>query len=260
MADSKEETRSIKRQKLNKIHEKQENRREPKVVKHVDWITARKALLEKEKELSRHIDEVIKARQELPWELVEKEYVFQSPDGKVKLTDLCTAEKPELFVYHLMFDPAEDSPCPTCCFFVDGFNGYYPHLISRCNVIVSAKAQIEKLSALRKAKKWGFPVLSAHDSTFNVDFGVERTEEQKAKKLPLDTYNYGNPGFVCNQMPGLSVFVKKDGAIFHTYSAYSRGLDIVNAGHSMLDMLPFGRDGFTSSGYKGPAIELEGSK
>jgi len=224
-------------------------------VSHDDWIKARKNLLEKEKELSRHIDEVIAARQAMPWEVVNKDYEFDSVDGKVKLSQLFAVDKTELFVYHLMFDPEDDSACNTCQFFVDGFNGYYPHISSRCNIYVIAKAPISKLAALHKAKQWKLAVLSSHECTFNEDFCVERTAEEKAQKKPLVKYNYDNAGpWVVNQMPGLSIFVKRHGVTYHTYSAYARGLDIVNAGHSMLDMLPYGRDGFSPK-YTGLRVE-----
>jgi len=226
------------------------------VVNQEEWVKARKALLEEEKDLTRHMDEVVQKRLDMPWVEITKDYVFQGSTGAVRLIDLFTDDHQELFVYHLMFDPADEDCCPTCSWFVDGFDGYYPHLVQRANLVAVGKAPYDKISALAKRQHWQIPVLSSFDSDFNEDMAVERNAKEKADKSALLRYNFHNPvDYPINQYPGLSVFAKKDGKVFLTYGAFARGLDFVHTGDAILDMLPFGREGFApkhKSKYRAP--------
>jgi len=247
-------------------HVQPENRAPPAIVDHEQWLSARRALLSEEKELTRHLDEVAKARMSLPWEKVTKDYVFQGPDGDVKLSELFGAHKPDLIVYHLMYDPSWDSGCKVCCYWLDGINGYYPHLHARANVVVISKAPYEKMAQMAKKKGWEIPMLSSAKNTFNQDLAVEPTAADEAAKSN-QFYNYGTGwALPVTQYPGISIFRRGKGqhsgsdvtaggkeaaekqeddrTVYHTYSAYSRGLDVVNGSNQLMDFLPHGRDGF----------------
>jgi len=245
------ETKSSTRPKLNKIHKEKVDRAafKPKIVSHAEWVKSRKELLAEEKDVTRHIDAVVNLRRSMPWEEVTKDYVFKSETGNVKLAELMTTERPELIVYHMMYPENDDFPCSTCSYFIDGFNGYTPHLNQRCNIVVVGKADIDKLTELRVKKGWTTPVLSSVANDFNLDYGVERTKQEEAaykdKTLTAIKYNYGEVSpWPVSQYPGVSVFAKHDGKVYHTYSGYARGLDIINAGNALMDLLPFGREGF----------------
>ena len=228
------------RPKLNHIHEHQSSYPAPKIVAHEEWVKQRKELLQKEKQLQRHIDEVVKARRELGWEKIG-DYKFEGPNGVVHLSELFGTHK-DLMIQHLMFAEKDEKACPSCTQWLDNYNGSLPHIRQRAAFFGVAKASVAKLEAMRKLKGYDFQLLSSAGCTFNVDFGVE----QPPHELDAQWYNYGSGcSEKCYQYPGLSVFRKgEDGSIYHTYSTYARGLDRLNAAHALFDLLPYGRDGF----------------
>ena len=209
------------------------------VVSHEEWVAARTAFLAKEKEFTRQRDELSRQRRELPWERVEKEYTFDGPNGKVSLSDLF-GKRSQLIVYHFMFPPEWEAGCPHCSFWADNFNEVIPHLNQRDAAMVAiSRAPREKLDAFEKRMGWSFQWLSSGGSDFNYDFGASFTPEESKDRL----YNYGTiaPGFTDRE--GMSVFYKnKKGEIFHTYSAYARGIDMFNTAYHYLDACPKGRD------------------
>lgn len=215
------------------------------VVSHDEWLAARGALLTREKEFTRVRDELSRQRRELPWEKVEKEYVFEGPAGKQSLGDLFDGRS-QLVVYHFMFSPEWDAGCPHCSHWADNFNGIIVHLNHRdVTMVAISRAPYAKLKKYEKRMGWTFKWLSSHETDFNYDFGVSfRPEEQKKK-----VYNYGtiDPGMPDRE--GVSVFYKDaKGNIFHTYSAYARGIDMMNVDYQFLDLVPKGRD----EGDRGP--------
>jgi len=214
---------------------------EHEVVAANEWIARRKELLRKEKEFTRLRDELSRERRQLPWERVEKEYVFDTPAGRQTLAQLF-AGKSQLIVYHFMFGPAWEEGCRSCSFLADHFGGSLPHLAHRdVTLQVVSRAPLPNIEAFKQRMGWSFPWASSFGSAFNRDYHVSFTEEEVAKgKL---NYNYGIGEFAHDEMPGLSVFYKNDaGEIFHTYSAYARGLDILVGAYNFLDLAPKGRD------------------
>ncbi|MDJ0958593.1 MAG: thioredoxin family protein [Arenicellales bacterium] len=211
------------------------------VVSRDEWITARKALLEKEKEFTRLRDQLSDKRRALPWVKVEKEYVFQGPSGKESLSDLFEG-RTQLMIYHFMFHPDWEDACKSCSFWADNYNGMIVHLNHRdVSFVVVSRAPIEKLNAFKQRMGWDFKWVSSFDSDFNYDFNVSFTPEEMEKGQMA--YNYTVMQFPAPEAPGLSVFYKdEDGSIFHTYSCYARGLDILNGTYNHLDMTPKGRD------------------
>ena len=211
------------------------------VVPHDDWIAARTTFLAKEKEFTRLRDELSQARRALPWERVEKTYVFDGPDGKQTLADLfgpCS----QLVVYHFMFDPSWDAGCKSCSFWADNFNGIPVHLRARDVAFAAiSRAPLQQLEAYEKRMGWSFRWLSSFDTDFNRDFGVTFTEDEAEGGRAF--YNYTLQSFPDTEAPGVSVFYKDgDGTVYHTYSAYSRGIDILNGAYNYLDLTPKGRD------------------
>jgi predicted dithiol-disulfide oxidoreductase (DUF899 family) len=209
------------------------------VVPHESWIEARTALLAEEKEFTRRRDELSRRRRELPWEAVEKEYVFDGPEGAESLADLF-AGRSQLIVYHFMFEPEVDEGCPHCSFWADNFDPVIVHLNARNTTMVAvSRAPYANLAAYRGRMGWSFKWLSSGENDFNADFGVYFEPELRDERV----YNYGTiaPGLADRE--GLSVFFKDDtGAVFHTYSAYARGIDLVNTAYNYLDLVPAGRD------------------
>jgi predicted dithiol-disulfide oxidoreductase (DUF899 family) len=210
------------------------------VVSHDDWTEARKALLAREKEFSRQREALARERRNLPWEEVSKDYVFDGPDGKLTLPDLfggCS----QLVVYHFMFPPEWDAGCPHCSFWADSFNGAPVHLRARdvCFAAIS-RAPIGKIAAYKQRMGWSFPWVSAGETDFNYDFGAAFSSDQVASRAPV--YNYGSePGF--EDREGISVFARDEqGRVFHTYSTYARGIDMMNGTYQFLDLVPKGRD------------------
>jgi predicted dithiol-disulfide oxidoreductase (DUF899 family) len=213
----------------------------PKVVSHEDWLAARKEFLAKEKEFTRLRDQLSRQRRELPWEEVEKEYVFEGPNGKQTLADLFNG-RGQLIIYHFMFGPGWSAGCPSCSYLADHFDGPSIHLANRdVTLAVVSRAPLTEIEAFKKRMGWRFPWVSSFGSDFNYDYHVSFTPEEQTKGK-VD-YNYDLVEFPSEEGPGLSVFFKDaDGRIFHTYSSYARGLDIFVGAYNFLDHAPKGRD------------------
>lgn len=213
----------------------------PRIVSHAEWLAKRVAFLQKEKEFTRLRDELSRQRRELPWEPVTKEYVFDGPDGRETLADLF-AGRSQLVVYHLMFRPGAEEACVGCSFWADNFNGIDVHVAHRDTTLLAiSRAPLAKLDAYARRMGWTFKWVSSGDSDFNYDFGVSF----KPETIEAGTagYNYGTINSVGEDMPGVSVFYRDpDGNIFHTYSTYSRGIDILNGAYNYIDLTPKGRD------------------
>lgn len=209
------------------------------VVSHEDWVAARTAFLGKEKEFTRQRDELSRQRRELPWERVEKEYIFDGPNGKVSLADAFDGRS-QLIVYHFMFPPEWEAGCPHCSFWADNFNEIIVHLNQRdATMVAISRAPREKLDAFEKRMGWSFTWLSSGSNDFNYDFDASFTPEQS--KEPV--FNYGTMAPGGTDREGMSVFYKNErGEIFHTYSAYARGIDMFNTAYHYLDACPKGRD------------------
>ena len=208
-----------------------------RIVSHDEWMKAAKAHLAREKEFTRLRDQLAAARRELPWEKIEKNYVFEAPEGKVTFADLFDG-KNQLIVQHFMFGPDWNEGCPSCSFWTDNFNGIDVHLAHRDTAFVLvSRAPIAKLEAYRKRMGWTVRWVSSLGNDFNFDFGVSFKPEEQANKYNLETMKpYGQ------ETPGLSAFRKEAGAIYRTYSTYARGLDVLNGTYHLLDMTSKGRD------------------
>ena len=215
----------------------------PKVVSPAEWLTARKAHLAKEKEFTRLRDELSQQRRELPWEKIEKQYVFDGPGGKKTLADLF-GKRSQLIVYHFMFGPGWKEGCPSCSYLADHFDGSAIHLAHRdVSFAAISRAPSAEIEAFKKRMGWRFPWVSSFGSDFNYDYHVSFSPEEKAKNNGKVQYNYELTEFGSEEGPGASVFYKdKTGDIFHTYSSYARGLDILVGTYNFLDLVPKGRD------------------
>jgi len=212
-----------------------------RVVSRDEWIAARKEFLAKEKEFTRMRDQLSQQRREMPWARVDKNYIFDGPDGKVSLAELF-AGKSQLIVYHFMFDPSWDAGCKSCSFWADNYNPTIVHLNHRdANLVAISRAPLAKLQAYRKRMGWSFKWVSSSGNDFNYDYHVSYTPEEMAKGEGY--YNYRMGKTISGERPGISVFHKDaDGNIFHTYSTYERGLDMLNGAYHIMDLLPKGRD------------------
>jgi predicted dithiol-disulfide oxidoreductase (DUF899 family) len=201
---------------------------------------ARLTLLVREKELSRLRDEVAAERRRLPWVPVGKDYEFDGPDGRVLLPALF-AGRSQLIVYHFMFGPGWEEGCPICSFWADSYDGMPLHLAHRDTSLVAvSRAPFTEIEAYRQRMGWSFPWYSSAPGDFNYDFGVSFTPEQQAAGAE---YNFRHADRPEAELPGISAFAVDDrGQVFHTYSAYSRGLDALNSGYQLLDLTPKGRD------------------
>jgi predicted dithiol-disulfide oxidoreductase (DUF899 family) len=211
------------------------------VVSNEEWLEARKALLEEEKALTRKRDELSRKRRELPWVKVEKEYVFDGPQGSVTLSDLF-AGRTQLIVYHFMFGPEWKEGCPSCSMVADSIAGSLVHVANRdVSFAMVSRAPIEKIEAFRNRMGWNCPWVSSYRNTFNRDFHVSFTKDEMESGQIY--YNFGLNRFPSDEAPGASVFYKDAaGSIFHTYSAYARGLEGLLGTYNLLDMAPKGRD------------------
>lgn len=209
----------------------------PNIVSREEWLVARKELLQKEKDLLRHHDALAAERRRLPMVKVTEHYVFDGPDGRVTLEDLFGSRQ-QLVVYHFMFDPSWEAGCTGCSFMADTFDGASRHLGARDTSFAAvSRAPIEKLQAFEKRMGWSFRWVSSAGSTFNADFHVSfRPEERETAE-----YNYARKGFPMPEAPGVSIFLREGGEIFHTYSTYGRGLDPLMATYGYLDLTPLGR-------------------
>lgn len=211
------------------------------VVSHSEWIAARKALLDREKEFTRLRDELSRQRRALPWERVDKDYVFDGPDGATTLSDLFD-ERSQLIVYHFMYGPDWDTGCKSCSFLADHFDPAVVHLRQRdVSMVAVSRAPLKVLNAYKKRMGWGFLWVSSLNNDFNRDYHVSFTQEELERGDAY--YNYRNGGFPSAEAPGASVFYKDgDGTLYHTYSVYARGLDMFITAYHYLDLVPKGRD------------------
>ena len=211
------------------------------IVSKNEWIEARKVLLKKEKQFTALRDQLSKQRRDLPWVAVDKEYVFDGPNGKQTLSELFDGRS-QLIVYHFMYDPNWDAGCPSCSFWADNFNNIIVHLNQRdVTMIAISKAPYNKIAAYKKRLGWEFKWVSSFDTDFNFDYFVSFTPEELAKKEA--SYNFISQDPRISEREGVSVFYKdSSGKIFHTYSAYERGIDILNNTYNYLDLVPKGRD------------------
>jgi predicted dithiol-disulfide oxidoreductase (DUF899 family) len=211
------------------------------IVSRGEWLEARTRLLAKEKALTRLRDELAAERRALPWVRVEKEYVFDGPAGKQSLPELF-AGRSQLVVYHFMFGPDAEVGCKSCSFWADSFNGIVGHLGARdVSFVAISRAPLAKLQAFARRMGWTFPWLSSGGSDFNYDYHVSFAAEQVVTGEL--TYNYAKVRTPLPDLPGVSVFFKDPrGDVFHTYSAYARGIDALNAAYQYLDLAPKGRD------------------
>lgn len=230
-----------------------------------EWLAARLALLEAEKDHTRRGDELARQRQALPWVRVEKDYRFQTEQGEASLADLFRGNS-QLLVYHLMFGPGYSGACPVCSTIADGFNGSVPHLANHdVTLMAVSRAPLAALQAYRRRMGWTFEWASADGSDFNFDYAVSFTEEQQRAggaeynfraTPPMPPSEPDPEGFVdqiaamtgtdvptyTREAPGMSAFLLEDGVIYHTYSAYARGVDAIWGMYAWLDRAPQGRN------------------
>jgi predicted dithiol-disulfide oxidoreductase (DUF899 family) len=218
-----------------------------RVVSRKEWISARKKLLAEEKKFTRLRDKLGERRRNLPWELVDKEYVFEGPGGKQTLSELFDGRS-QLVVYHFMFHPDWNAGCPHCSRWADSFNGAITHLNHRdVTMIAVSRAPYAKLAAYEKRMGWGFKWFSSFGSDFNFDYGVSFTPDEMKKGRAVYNFKLQNPD--APEREGVSVFYKgAKGRLFRTYSTYARGIDMMNVDYQYLDLVPKGRD----EGSRGP--------
>ena len=213
-----------------------------KIVSHDEWTAARKAYLAEEKAFTRAHDALSKKRRELPWEKVEKTYVFDTPDGKRSLADLF-GNRSQLIVYHFMLGPGWDAGCPSCSLIADHFDGATIHLAQRdISLVVVSRAPLPEIEKFKTRMGWKFRWVSSSGGDFNFDYHVSLSPQEKASGKV--EYNYEIiEKFPSDERPGMSVFFKDpSGRIFHTYSTYGRGLDILIGAYNIIDLVPKGRD------------------
>jgi predicted dithiol-disulfide oxidoreductase (DUF899 family) len=225
---------------------------------HEEWLAARLELLKREKEHTKLSDELAQQRQELPWVRIDKEYRFETDDGLASLADLFRG-RTQLLIYHFMFGPDYKAGCPACSAIADGFNGFTIHLANHDVMLWAvSRAPLQKLQAYKQRMGWSFPWASSSGSDFNYDFQAAMTEEQQqsgaveynfritdmrpdpnaAGESPVGT----DWATYSREMPGMSAFTLEDGVVYHTYSAYARGLDGLWGGYQWLDRAPLGRN------------------
>jgi predicted dithiol-disulfide oxidoreductase (DUF899 family) len=229
-----------------------------------EWLAARLELLEAEKEHTRRGDELAQQRQELPWVRIDKDYIFETDQGSASLADLFGGRS-QLLMYHFMFGPEYTAGCPVCSTIADGFNGFAVHLENHDVAMWAiSRAPLEKLQAYKRRLGWSFPWASSFGSDFNFDVNVSITEEQQ--RAGNVEYNYRtfdsrpvfdspSPGLTevaastgtdaatyTREFPGMSAFALEDGVVYHTYSAFARGLDAMWGMYQWLDRAPLGRN------------------
>jgi predicted dithiol-disulfide oxidoreductase (DUF899 family) len=211
-----------------------------KIVSLDEWFKARKALLEKEKEFTRLRDQVTAQIRALPWRRIEKDYYFDGPERKESLVDLFDG-KTQLAMYHFMLGPDWDQGCKSCSYWADGFQGIPIHLAHRdVSFVVVSRAPLSKIEQFKKRMGWNFKWASSFESDFNFDFGISFKDQDECSAHVF--YNYIDGPYVSDEMPGASFFYRRNTEVFHTYSAYARGLDILNCAYNWLDLVPKGRD------------------
>ena len=214
---------------------------ERKIASREEWLAARRDLLAQEKALTREGDRLSAARRELPWVRIEDEYVFQSPNGPVTLAGLFGPHG-QLVVYHFMFGPDWEEGCQSCSFWADNFDGIQAHLAARDIAFAAvSRAPLDMLAAFKDRMGWNFRWVSSFGSSFNEDFHVSFGPDHDRDKAV--EYNFRTTTFPSDEAPGISVFAKGgDGVLFHTYSAYGRGIEVINGAYAFMDMVPKGRD------------------
>lgn len=213
------------------------------------WIEARLDLLAAEKELTRRADQVARLRRQLPWVKIDKRYVFDGPGGQVALPDLFDG-RDQLIVQHFMLGPGWEQGCPSCSYMADHTDGMTVHLAHRDVTFVAiSRATVAEIERFRRRMGWRFRWVSSYGTDFNYDFGVSfRPEEVATGQIH---YNYGNRALVGEERPGVSVFYKDEaGAVFHTYSTYGRGVEVMMGAYRMLDLTPNGRGERDDTVYK----------
>jgi predicted dithiol-disulfide oxidoreductase (DUF899 family) len=212
-----------------------------KVVSHEAWLEARLELLAAEKAFTRQRDALTRRRMAMPWECVEKNYAFDTHEGQRTLAELFDGRR-QLVVQHFMFGPGWEQGCPSCSFMADHSDGMNVHLAQRDVTFVAvSRAPLAEIERFRRRMGWRFNWASSHGSDFNRDFGVSFTPDEVAQGSVH--YNYGRWPFAHEELPGISVFCKDDaGNVFHTYSTYGRGVEVMMGTYNMLDLTPKGRD------------------
>ena len=218
-----------------------------KVVSRDEWISARRKLLAKEKEFTRARDKLSELRRALPWEAVTKDYVFEGPQGKQKLSELFDGRS-QLIVYHFMFAPEWEAGCPHCSHWADSFDRAIVHMNHRdATMIAVSRAPYAKLAGYHLRMGWTFKWMSSFDNDFNYDFNVSFTPQEVRKKKGF--YNFVEQDVGVSDREGISVFYKdRKGRIFRTYSAFARGIDMMSVDYQYIDLTPKGRD----EGKRGP--------
>ena len=211
------------------------------IVSRDQWLARRKALLAREKELSRLGDQIARERRELPWLRIEKDYVFDGTAGRRTLADLFEGRR-QLLVQHFMFAPGWEQGCPSCSYMADHIDGMNVHLAQRdVTLVVVSRAPLAEIERFRRRMGWQFEWVSSFANDFNHDFGVSFTPEERAQGEVF--YNYVMQPFPHEEAPGLSVFCRDDaGQVFHTYSTYGRGVEVMMGTYRLLDLTPKGRD------------------
>ena len=228
-----------------------------------EWLAARRELLDAEKEHTRRSDELARQRRQLPWIRIDKDYTFETDEGSASFADLFRGRS-QLLVYHFMLGPEYKAGCPSCSAIADGFDGFAVHLANHDVVLMAvSRAPLANIQAYKRRMGWSFPWASSHGSDFNYDFGVSTTEEQQRQGVveynfaPVDVKpRLAEDGPVAEfaktvgtdvatflrEAPGMSAFALEDGVVYHTYSAYARGLDGLWSMYPWLDRAPKGRN------------------
>jgi predicted dithiol-disulfide oxidoreductase (DUF899 family) len=214
---------------------------QPKVVSQEEWLTARKSLFAKEKAITHELDALRSERRQLPWVKVEKPYVFEGPQGKCTLADLFRGRS-QLAVYHFMLAPGSDHICSGCSFIADHIDAARQHFEQAdLSFAAISRAPLERIEQVRRRMGWTFPWVSSHGTDFNYDFGVSFTKEDIAAGRAI--YNYGTPIKSSEDMHGTSIFARNEGGeVFHTYSTYHRGDEVLIGAFAWLDLAPKGRN------------------
>lgn len=215
----------------------------PRIVSPAEWLAARQQHLVREKQLTRALDELYAERRQLPWTRVGKRYTFDTPTGKKALAELF-AGRSQLFVYHFMFGPDWDEGCKSCSFVADHFDGPRQHLEHHDLTLVAvSRAPLPKLEEYKRRMGWKFPWVSSFANDFNHDFHVSFKPEEMAPGKAYYNYGFIQETLPFDELPGASIFVRGEGGeVYHTYSTYTRGLDVLLGTHHLLDFTPKGRD------------------
>jgi predicted dithiol-disulfide oxidoreductase (DUF899 family) len=211
-----------------------------RIVSRDEWIAERKTLLEREKELTHLRDQIARQRRAMPWVRVDKDYVFDTLGGRRTLAELFEGRR-QLLVQHFMLAPGWEEGCPSCSFMADHTDGMIVHLANRdVTMVAVSRAPLAEIERFRQRMGWQFAWVSSDGSDFNYDFGVSFTHEELAKGEIY--YNYGRRPLASEEWPGVSVFFKNANEVFHTYSTYGRGVEVMMGTYDMLDLTPQGRN------------------